>query len=190
MIRAERAALVLLAAGRSRRFGAADKLTIPWRGRPLGLHAVVALEAVPFGSRIAVVGNTALDFDGHGYRVVTNDDPAAGMGRSLRLGVEAAMCSDPDAVIVALADMPCITATQVRRLLDHADGDTALVASSDGATPCPPALFGRGHFAALLGAEGDRGARDLIRRGNHLVVPPAELVDIDTQEDLDRLLHG
>ncbi|WP_156456134.1 NTP transferase domain-containing protein, partial [Sphingomonas sp. CCH9-E2] len=42
MIRAERAVLVLLAAGRSRRFGAADKLTIPYLGRPLGLHVVVA----------------------------------------------------------------------------------------------------------------------------------------------------
>ncbi|MDR6851559.1 molybdenum cofactor cytidylyltransferase [Sphingomonas sp. BE123] len=190
MIRAERAALVLLAAGRSRRFGDADKLTMPWRGRPLGLHAVAALAAVPFAARIAVVADTALDLAGHGYRIVTNDDPAAGMGRSLRLGVAAAMHGDPDAVIVALADMPRITATQIHRLLDHADGDTALVASSDGVTPCPPALFGRGHFAALRAAAGDRGARDLIRRGHHVVAPSAELVDIDTPEDLDRLIHG
>ncbi len=190
MIRAERTALVLLAAGRSRRFGDADKLTIPYLGRPLGLHVVVALEAVPFCTRIGVVADTALDLATCGYSIVTNDDPAAGLGRSLRLGVEAAVRSDPDAVVIALADMPRVTATQIYRLLDHAEGDAAIVASSDGVAPRPPVLFGRAHFPALLAAQGDMGARDLVRRGHHIVVPPAELIDIDTPEDLDRLIHG
>ena len=34
------------------------------------------------------------------------------------------------------------------------------------------------------------GARELVRRGHHIVVPPAELVDVDTPEDLERLIHG
>jgi molybdenum cofactor cytidylyltransferase len=29
-----------------------------------------------------------------------------------------------------------------------------------------------------------------VRRGHHIVVPPAELVDVDTPEDLDRLIRG
>lgn len=190
MIRAERTALVLLAAGRSRRFGAADKLTIPYLGRPLGLHVVVALEAVPFAARIGVVAETALDLASCGYDVVVNDDPAAGLGRSLRLGVEAAMRSNPDAVVIALADMPRVTATQIYRLLDGADGDAAIMASSDGVVPRPPALFGRAHLPDLLAAQGDMGARDLVRRGHHIVAPPAELVDIDTPEDLEQLIHG
>ncbi|MFN4095518.1 MAG: NTP transferase domain-containing protein [Sphingomonas sp.] len=190
MIRAERTALVLLAAGRSRRFGDVDKLTVPWLGRPLGLHVVVALEAVPFCTRIGVVADTALDLASCGYSVVTNDDPAAGLGRSLRLGVEVAQTSDPDAVVIALADMPRVTATQIYRLLDDADGSEAIVASSDGVVPRPPVLFGRAHFPALLAAQGDMGARDLVRRGHHIVVPPAELIDIDTPEDLDKLVHG
>lgn len=190
MIRAERTALVLLAAGRSRRFGDVDKLTVPYLGRPLGLHVVVALEAVPFCTRIGVVADTALDLASCGYRIVTNDDTAAGLGRSLRLGVEAAQASDPDAVVIALADMPRVTATQIYRLLDDADGDDAIVASSDGVVPRPPVLFGRAHFAALLAAKGDVGARDLVRRGHHIVVPPAELIDIDTPEDLAALTRG
>ncbi|QDX26241.1 nucleotidyltransferase family protein [Sphingomonas suaedae] len=187
MIAAERTALILLAAGRSRRFGAADKLTIPYLGRPLGLHVVVALEAVPFCARIAVVADTALDLTGCGYTIVTNDDPAAGLGRSLRLGVEAAQASDPDAVLIALADMPRVTATHIYRLLDHAQGDDAIVASSDGVIPRPPALFGRAHIPALLAARGDMGARDLVRRGHHVVAPPSELIDIDTPQDLEKL---
>jgi molybdenum cofactor cytidylyltransferase len=190
MIRAERTALVLLAAGRSLRFGDVDKLTVPYLGRPLGLHVVVALEAVPFCTRIGVVADTALDLVGCGYTVITNDDPAAGMGRSLRLGMEAAQASDPDAVVIALADMPRVTATQIYRLLDDARGDEANVASSDGVIPRPPVLFGRAHFPALLGARGDVGARDLVRRGHHIVAPPDELIDIDTPEDLAKLVHG
>lgn len=190
MIRAERTALVLLAAGRSRRFGDADKLTIPYLGRPLGLHVVVALEAVPFCSRIGVVADTALDLANCGYTIVTNDDPAAGLGRSLRLGVEAAAQFDPDAILIALADMPRVTATQIYRLLDDADGDNAIVASSDGVVPRPPVLFGRAHVPTLLAAQGDMGARDLVRRGHHIVVPPAELIDIDTPEDFEKLVHG
>lgn len=190
MIAPERTALILLAAGRSLRFGETDKLTMPYLGRPLGLHVVVALEAVPFCARIGVVARTALDLASCGYSVITNDDPAAGMGRSLRLGVEAACASDPDAVLIALADMPRVTATHVYRLLDNARGVQAIVASSDGVDARPPALFGRAHIPALLAARGDMGARELVRRGHHIVAPPSELIDIDTPEDFEMLVHG
>lgn len=190
MIAADQVALVLLAAGRSQRFGVRDKLMVPWLGQPLGLHVVTALEAAPFRERIAVISRTGLDLASHGYRIVHNDDPDAGMGRSLRLGVEAAIDGRADAVLIALADMPRVTATQIHRLLDHAQGPDAIVASSDGLAPRPPALFGRTHFDDLLRCEGDMGARDLIRRGHHVVTSPAELVDIDTPQDLAKLIDG
>lgn len=189
MIGAEQVALVLLAGGRSERFGA-DKLTQPYLGRPLGLHVVVALEAVPFRERISVVSQTRLDLASCGYRVVHNDDPGAGMGRSLRLGVEAACTGGAKAVLIALADMPHVTATHIYRLLDRAEGPEAIVASSDGVVPRPPVLFGSTHFDTLLRSEGDRGARDLVKRGHHVVTSPDELVDIDTPEDLATLIHA
>ncbi|MBR0552647.1 nucleotidyltransferase family protein [Stakelama marina] len=187
MIAAEATALVLLAAGRSRRFGDQDKLSIDYLGRPLGLHVVVALEAVRFATRIAVVSGTALDLGAHGFDVVANDDPAAGLSRSLRLGVEQAMQRDIEAVLVALADMPRVTAMHVWHMLDYAEGPDTVIASSDGRAPCPPALFGRTHFDALLSQTGDTGARDLIRAGHHMVASPDELIDIDTPEDFARL---
>ena len=54
MIAAEEVVLVLLAAGRSERFGPADKLAADLLGRPLGLHIVSTLAAVPFRARLAV----------------------------------------------------------------------------------------------------------------------------------------
>lgn len=192
MIAADKVALVLLAAGRSRRFADGDKLTEPFLDKPLAYHVVTALEDVPFLARIAVVWDTALDFAALGYEVVENPDPSLGLARSLFHGVSRARARGAEAVLVALADMPRVTAGHVYRLMDTFDGPDAIIASSDGVRPMPPALFGAGQFDALLALEGDAGARDLVRAGHHVVTSAAELVDIDTLEDLRALrdLYG
>lgn len=187
MIAAEHVALVLLAAGRSRRFNDGDKLAELFLGKPLAYHVVTALEKVPFLARVAVVSQTRLDFGTLGYQVVENPDPSLGQARSLSCGVEAAQKAGAQAILVALADMPRVTAGHVYRLFDAFDGPAAVVASSDGVQPMPPALFGKGQFDKLLALDGDEGARLLIKRGHHVVARPAELVDIDTQEDLRQL---
>ncbi|WP_033923013.1 nucleotidyltransferase family protein [Sphingomonas sp. 37zxx] len=187
MIAPEDIALVLLAAGRSERFGAADKLEQPFLTEPLAFHVVTALAAIPFKRRIAVVSGTRLDFAGRGYEVVANPRADAGQGHSLGLCVAAARRIDARAVLVALADMPRVTAAHVLRLIDGAEGESAVVASSNGSRPMPPALFGRGHFDTLLALEGDEGARALVRGGKHVIASPDELIDIDTPDDLAAL---
>jgi molybdenum cofactor cytidylyltransferase len=192
MLQPEQVALVLLAAGRSRRFNDGDKLAEPFLDKPLALHVVTALENIPFLTRIAVVSDTCLDFASHGYWVRQNPDPSLGQARSLCHGVSAAKEAGAEAVLVALADMPRVTAAHIYRLFDAADGADTIVASSDGVQPRPPALFGRNLFDDLLELEGDEGGRQLIKRGHHVVTSPAELVDVDTQEDLAALrkLYG
>lgn len=188
MIAAEDCVLVLLAAGRSQRMGdIGSKLDEPFLGRPLGLHVVVALEDMPFMERVAVTGRANCDYAAHGFTIVRNDDPELGMGRSVALGVDCARARGAKAVVMALADMPRVTATHIYTLLDAVDGEDAVVASSDGRSPRPPAVFGRAQFDTLLRLEGDAGARDLIRAGKHVVTTPAELIDVDTPEELERL---
>jgi molybdenum cofactor cytidylyltransferase len=192
MLKPEQVALVLLAAGRSRRFDDGDKLAEPFLDKPLAYHVVTALEKLPFKARIAVVSDTRLDFEALGYQVVENPDPSLGQARSLCHGVTAAKAAGADAVLVALADMPRVTAAHIYRMFDAADGPATIVASSDGVQPGPPALFGSDIFDALLALDGDQGARELIKRGHHVVTTPAELVDVDTQADLAELraLYG
>lgn len=188
MIAAEDCVLLLLAAGRSRRMGdVGSKLDAPFLGRPLGLHVAVALEDMPFRERIAVVGRATCDYAAHGFTTLRNDDPDLGMSRSLALGVECARARGVRAVVVALADMPRVTATHIYQLLDAADDEDAVVASSDGRAPKPPAVFGASRFDALVAMEGDAGARDLVRAGKHVVTTPAELIDVDTPDELERL---
>lgn len=189
MLRIEDSVLVLLAAGRSQRFGdIGSKLGQTFLTRPLGLHVAVALEDLPFRERVAVIGpDCPLDYAAHGFAIVRNDDPARDMSSSVRLGVGCAAAHGADGVVMALADMPRVTATHVCRLFDAAAGDDTVVASSDGRTPRPPALFGRAHFDTLCSVTGDEGARDLIRAGRHVVANAAELIDVDTPEELEQL---
>jgi len=186
-MRAEDVVLLLLAAGRSERFGDTDKLEQKFLHQPLAFHVVTALEAVPFKARVAVVSDTDLDFAARGYRVVRNEHPERGQGRSLSLCMQAARDFGAAGALVALADMPRVTAAHVWRLLDAADGPDSVVASSDGHAPRPPALFGADHFDALENVEGDRGARALVARGQHIIASPAELIDIDTPQELAAL---
>ena len=187
MIAAEEVVLVLLAAGRSERFGAEDKLAADLLGRPVGLHIVSTLAALPFRARLVVRSGCRLDFAAHGYTDIHNGRPERGMSESVGLGVAAATRIGAAAVLIVLADMPRVTDAHVRRLLDAGGSADAVIASSDGRKPGPPALFGRDRFDALLGLTGDAGARDLIRAGRHILADPAELVDIDTPDDLRAL---
>lgn len=192
MLEPQQTALILLAAGRSRRFDDGDKLAEPFLDKPLAFHIVTALEKLPFLARVAVVSDTALDFAALGFEVVANPDPTRGQARSLCHGVARAQRSGAEAVLLALADMPRVTAAHIRRMMDAADGPATIVASSDGVRPMPPALFGRDMFPVLLELDRDEDFHDLIQRGRHVIAPPAELVDIDTQDDLDALrrLYG
>ncbi|GAA4781455.1 xanthine dehydrogenase accessory protein PucB [Stakelama sediminis] len=181
---------MLLAAGASRRFGAGDKLIAPFDGKPLGLHAVAALASIPFAIRIAVVSGTALDLAAHGFHCVPNHRQADGLAHSIGLGVQAAREAGVQAVLIALADMPRITAAHVGHLLAEADGPDAVVASSNGEVAMPPVLFGRRHFDALSGRTGDAGPRALIRTGKSIIAAAGELADVDTPEDLARLTYA
>ncbi len=188
MLRLEDITLVLLAAGRSQRFGdIGSKLDEDFLGKPLGAHVAVALQSMKFGQRLAIVNGSSIDYADYGFEPIRNDAPSQGMSRSVRLGVERARDQGAAAVLIALADMPRVTATQIYRILDAAEGPDSVVTSSDGRVPKPPALFGANRFNDLLHLKGDAGARDLVSNGRHVVTAPAELIDVDTPEQLEKL---
>ncbi len=187
MIAVEDVVLVLLAAGRSERFGDENKLEQPFLNKPVGMHVVTALESMPFRQRVVVTDGCKLDFASHGFTVVHNPAIDRGMAHSLHLGISCAKARGAEAVLIALADMPRITAAHIYRLLDAADSTDAVVVSSDGVNPMPPGVFGKERFDFLMSLHGDQGARDLVKAGRHVVTTPAELIDIDTPDDLERL---
>jgi len=177
-------AVVLLAAGLSRRYGAVGKLVADYRGRPLALHVADTLGAVSLSQRIAVCrsgdDDLAAMLRGRGFGVVLNPDSARGMASSLALGIEAVR---GDAVIVCLADMPEVSIGHLEAVIEA--GRHAGIAASAivGGPPMPPAYFARAHFTELLQLEGDQGARSLLGMAPLVIAAAPELADIDKPDD-------
>jgi molybdenum cofactor cytidylyltransferase len=187
MIAVESVAVVLLAAGLSTRFGPSDKLAAPLDGLPLGLHAAQTLGQLPFLAKIAVTRPAGPDFAAYGFETILNHDPGSGQSGSIRLGVARARLARPEAVLIALADMPFITTAHVTALLARFEAEHRAVGSTHGTVPTPPAVFGAAHFDALEALTGDAGARSLLRSATLILAPPGELADIDTPTDLRTL---
>ena len=189
-----RVEVVLLAAGSSSRMRGRDKLLEDIQSEPLLRHCA----KVALGAQVDRV-NVVLPPDsqprlsalrGLGVNTVECRDWQVGMSASLRAGL-AAVSLDCDAVIIALADMPEITADHLDRLVaafDPKEGREICRAVSADGTPGHPVLFGRRFFEALAGLSGDRGARDVLQEAaDFLINVPTRgqgaSIDLDTPED-------
>lgn len=183
---------LLLAAGRSRRFGS-PKLVEPLDGVPLAIHSARALRSA-VDRAVAVIRSDDLALAAQlreaGFEIVCCPDGPGGQGTSLAFGVR--MTGGSTGWLVALADMP------------HIMPETAQAVAAQlrlGAVIAAPYFRGhRGHplgFARALGPQlgaltGDAGALALIKAHRHLLVevPCSDsgvLTDVDTPEDLVRL---
>ncbi|WP_089216830.1 nucleotidyltransferase family protein [Sphingopyxis indica] len=188
MIEPEAIAAVLLAAGRSQRFGARDKLAEPLGGVPLALHAARRIADLDAGVRIAVCAEEsplAGEFARLGFAIKVNAEPELGLSHSLALGIEAAAVAGARAALVLLGDMPFVRTDHLRALLAGFDPDEApVVASAREGIAMPPALFARSLFDTLRDSSGDRGGRALLGAARLVAAPAAELADIDRPADL------
>jgi CTP:molybdopterin cytidylyltransferase MocA len=177
---------VVLAAGAGSRFrGPTHKLDAAVGGRALLDRAVDAALSAGIGP-VVVVTNGRLATDIHPAVVhVVNERWAQGQITSLRRGIEAACELGAGAVVVGLGDQPFISPSAWRAVA--AADDAIAVATYDGTRGHPVKL--RADVWDLLPAEGDEGARSLMRLRPDLVaaVPcDGSPIDIDTVEDLRR----
>ncbi len=187
-------AAVMLAAGSSSRMRGRDKLLEDIGGTPLLRRAADRLTASKADHVIAVLrpDDTArrAALAGSGVTLTENPLAAEGMGASIRAGMTA-IPAECDAVIIALADMPAITATDIDSLIaayDAEEGREIIRAAGRDGRPGNPVLFGRRFFEVLRICEGDEGARAILAAHADLVrlVPltaDAALTDLDTPED-------
>ncbi|CAN5249494.1 NTP transferase domain-containing protein [soil metagenome] len=184
---------LVLAAGAGRRFGG-GKLTAPWAGEPLVRAAVRTALAAPVAGVIVVTGadaaavTRALAPLAEPRLSFTHADGwTEGLGASLRAGVTA-LPRDAAAVVVFLADMPCIPSSLAGPLLDAvAVAPASVIRSPHG--PAHPAAFAAALLPCLLALSGDSGARALLRELGDRVFAidsddPGVVFDVDRPEDL------
>ena len=126
--------------------------------------------------------------------MVVNENHAAGISTSLRTGIEA-LGGDVERAVIILGDQPDVSAQLIDQLLDlqAVSGLPAAALSFDGLLH-PPVVLDRSLWPGLLELEGDVGCRRIIRASPELVAalpagsPGRHPVDIDTQDEYDRLL--
>ena len=191
-------AALLLAAGASRRFGAA-KLLQDLDGKAIVRWAAESVLQSPVDEVIVVVApgdaaavQTAL----HGLvvRFESNARAAEGMASSIATGV-AAVSPNAEAVVVALGDEPRVDPAVARRVIEeHRTRSAAIVAPTFRGVRGHPVLFGRAVFPELMALTGDRGARAVADRDpSRLAIVDFDMpkpVDVDTPDDLARLRSG
>jgi molybdenum cofactor cytidylyltransferase len=193
-------AAVILAAGRSRRFGG-DKLLAEWQGRPLLWYVLdVTAAARASGSladaRVVVAANddgVAALAHSAGLPCVVNPDSDQGLSTSLRCGL-AALPADTGAALVLPGDQPMIRLDVIARLAAAWRSGAGPIlrpryAGSPG-TPGHPVLLERTVWGRAELLEGDVGLGALIASaGAGLTIVDVDGVnpDVDTPADLQTL---
>ena len=176
---------LLLAAGASRRFGQANKLLAPLWGRPLIAHAADAMRAARLSRRIAVISDPVLAAHLAGFDLILT--APAQQSDSLRASLAAAQT--PARLLIALGDMPLITAELLETVLNTCTDDTPSASRDEGGPPMPPACFPASWLPRLAALSGDQGAGRLLRDlpVTQLIEATGQLPDIDTPDALARL---
>lgn len=117
-----------------------------------------------------------------------NPSSEQGMSSSLQLGIRCAQEKNAAAAVILLADQPGFELQLVDEAIARyrTSGAKVIQAKYNG-HPSHPVLFAKSMFAELLAIEGDKGARDVLKRHAadiHWIEGSAPLpMDIDTPED-------
>jgi molybdenum cofactor cytidylyltransferase len=191
-------AALILAAGRSTRFGAENKLLAPFEGRAMLAHALDRAREAGCSPVIVVTGHEAeaIRAAAPEAQFVHNPAYAEGLSTSLRAGI-AALPETVGASFILLGDMPSVSGATLRRLLAAAQEHPVMQAfvPTFAGRWGNPVLVRRALFPSLGRLHGDQGARKLLEASREVVeeIPvedPGILADYDTQAALAAATSG
>lgn len=182
---------VILAAGQSRRMGAANKLLSKLKGKSFIQLIVENAIAAGLDDIIVVTGFEAdriqAELSGFDVTFAHNQQFAEGLSSSLKTGIEAL---DPkiDAALILLSDMPFITAEIIKTVATSYSSrhDERILVPHFKGRRGNPVLWSRRYFQELVSLSGDQGARALLQAYPEAIfeidLGEEILIDIDTPE--------
>ena len=181
---------VIMASGEGRRFGS-NKLLADFGGEPMICRALSATEGI-FTERVVITRHREIEqlcLD-RGVRVILHDLPYR--SDTVRLGVEA-MGEAITACMFCPADQPLLSRETVQTAALEACRDPdRILRLSDGVRDGAPVLFPRQYFAGLAALPQGKGGGVIMKRCpesvGRVMADALELEDVDTAEDLGRLL--
>ena len=186
---------VVLAGGRSRRFGA-PKTAARFHGRPLLDHAVRLLgEAV---GDVRIVGHPPGPLP-PGVRSRPDPEPGAGPLAALETALQWGAEEGADTILILAVDMPLVPPSLLRDIALCSEPGIVVPESGGpaGMEPlCARYPVGLAAYVASLRAEGERSLRALIVRAGAVRVPSAHIqahgpperifLNVNTPADLSR----
>jgi len=187
---------VVLAAGRSQRFGSTKQLQ-KIDGEAMVRKAAALARAVCAENTLLIAGhdwvNVVAAAGGQCHFISLNEKFVDGIGSSIACAARS-LANTADALLVMLADQPLISADHLKALLHAWSGDDdEIVATAFAGVRGPPILMPRAAFPSLAELGGDAGARKFLDDPKYRVATvwfdPAA-VDIDLPEDLSRLAQA
>lgn len=191
--------LVVLAAGRGRRFGSFPKMLAPLSGKPLLAHVLQAASAAAAElptEKLLVLGwqaeavEKALRAEGAellaGWRILFNPRFAEGQGSSVALAARE-LNSESTAALYLMGDQRILSPQLIPRIL-AAGRPEAIVQPRYAGRSGAPCLFSRHFYEELAALQGESGGRQVIQEHPQAVLPldldPGWIgADIDTPED-------
>jgi len=177
---------LVLASGRSERFGRQDKLLAMLNGKPLLAHCLENVQGAGFDDVFMVCPDPDPRADlarRLGFKVIPNPDPQTGQGASIALGASFLLAKGYDSVCIILGDMPFISSRYFKEI-QETPGDIVFSRAND--KDQPPAIFRGNALRALTQLSKDRGAKSLDLSSFEITLmdlPPEMSVDFDTEED-------
>lgn len=158
--------IVILAAGRSKRMGSTNKLTMPLGGKQVLDYAVeAALESK--ADSVLVVTNDAQIIGRHdGATYIPADLAHLGQSHSIAAGIAHVHHHlKARGALLALGDMPFLTAKHIDLVLQKAQTEPNTIwRPVHNGQPGHPVYWPKHCFSALETLEGDDGARPLLQR--------------------------
>ena len=182
--------LLVLAAGRSSRFGSDKRVALLNDGRAL-LHTTLS-SAIASDLPVRVC---LPDKDGElveqSQRLVVDkiiNCPRSDRGMGFSLAESVSRCYDWEGLLVILGDMPFVK-TETYLTLANAVSDDAICIPVFEGNPGNPVAFGRSFFSSLEKLDGDVGAKSIVQANARSVmeIPVPDkgiLIDIDTPDDV------
>jgi molybdenum cofactor cytidylyltransferase len=187
---------IVLAAGKSSRFEAGNKLLADAGGGPLVRRVLTAVAESPVADIVLVTapdGGRLVAAAGPGrWRHTQNPNPDDGLSSSIRSGL-AAIPDGTTGALIVLADMPKLTAGLIAALITRfeAEGGSKIVypISPDGRQG-HPVLWPSAMFKGLAALTGDTGGKALLQSNKDRVstlevADESPFLDIDTRSELE-----
>ncbi len=189
--------ILILAAGSSSRLGQPKQL-VEFEGQTL-IERVTQIALEVSENVVVILGANAEQIRPQLARfndtisILQNPHWQEGMGASIRVGVEK-LAPNSDFIMILLSDQPFISKFLLQEMVQiSANTYKPVVSCIYNQQLGVPMLFDKSMFPELLKLQADKGAKSFLHLYEHLISTidfPEGSVDVDTLEDLEKLLNS